>query len=102
MANPKALTEAALANALKDLRKQIRNDAFEDRTEFFNKMTVPAIKQMGKELRGEIGELRKEVKRNTNQISWMRDDIKGLKADLSTTASKGEVHELRQQLGLAS
>lgn len=81
-------TKDDLKSGLSGLRKQINDDQFEARTEFYQKMTKPAIDKMGAELKIEIEKVDSKLDKNTerlsSEIAAIKDDLSGLTAEFST------------------
>ena len=66
---------------LQKLRGQINEDQFEARTEFYAKMTKPELDRIEEKID-------KLDTKFSAEISWLKDDIKGLTAEFATTTSK--------------
>lgn len=74
-------TKDDLTNGLNGLRKQINDDQFEARTEFYAQMTKPELDKLA----ARINKLDNKL---SAEISWLKDDVKGLTAEFATTVSK--------------
>jgi len=70
---------------LEQLRKQINNDQFEARTEFFEEMTKPAIKESASELKEK---LIKQIEGAEYNLSKEIDD---LKVEFASSSSKSHM-----------
>ena len=76
--------DATLGKFGEGLRKQINDDQFEARTEFYAQMTKPELDKIERK----IDKLDTKV---SAEISWLKDDIKGLTAEYATAVSKKTV-----------
>ncbi len=85
------LKNFATKNDLKILRKQIDDDQFEARTEFYAKMIKPDLNRLDKKIDKVNDSL-------SLQISGIKDDIEGLSAEFSTTPSREEFEKLSRSV----
>jgi Sec-independent protein translocase protein TatA len=69
--------EKRLGKFGKGLRKQINDDQFEARSEFYTKMTKPEIDKVN-------NKLDKNTEKLSFEISELKDDLSGLTAEFST------------------
>ena len=69
---------------LETLRKQIDNDQFEARTEFYAKMTKPELDK----LNTKIDKLDNKL---SAEVSWLKNDVKGLTTEFATTPSRAVI-----------
>lgn len=75
------VTKDDLDKSQEKLRKQIDNDQFEARTEFYVKMTKPELDKLNTKIDKIDNKLSAEV-------SWLKSDVKGLTAEFATTPSR--------------
>ena len=102
MPDEKPLTKSGLVAALHELRQQVRDDAFEDRTEFYTRMTKPAIEELGQELRAEMkvgfGQVNDRLEKLEADVTYVKREAQDIKADISTLPSRDEFDHLRKRV----
>ena len=86
------------AEKLEILRKRIDDDQFEQRTEFFVKMTRPEIKNVREATQEGFSQVDKRLERLEGEVHWMKDDIKGLASDLALAPTRKKVTELEERM----
>ena len=91
-ATKKDIKNFATKSDLQDLRKQINDDQVEARSEFFQKMTKPAIEDVASKTKTEL------ITKIENAESNLTQEIDGLKAELSETPSKSDFEKLQKQV----
>ena len=91
-ATKKDLSKFTTKDDLKELRQQIRDDQDEARAEFFQKMTIPAINEANSKLETKLTERIESVESNLKQ------EIDGLKAELSETPSRIDLEKIQKQV----
>jgi DNA-binding transcriptional MerR regulator len=67
-------------------------------TEFHAEMIKPEIEQLRMETTTQFQKLDKRMTQLETHISHVRDDIQGLKAELSDTPSRAEFEELKRKV----
>ena len=80
-------TKKDLDGGLKSLRKQIDDDQFEARSEFYAKMIKPDLNKLDKKIDKVNDSL-------SLQISEIKDDLSGLSSEFSTSPSREEFNRL--------
>src|SRR5688572_20689683 len=75
------ITKDDLGKFGEKLRKQINDDQFEARTEFYAQMTKPELDK----LTTRIDKLDSKL---STEISWLKDDVKGLTAEFASVLSR--------------
>jgi hypothetical protein len=98
MADEKPITKSELMEALKELRKQVREDAFGDRAEFYAQMTRPEIEKVRTEMKSGFKQVDSRLARLEAEVSSVKDDIKGLTEELSLKPSRIEFNELKRKV----
>ena len=88
-------TKSDLSNGLGSLRKQINDDQFEARAEFYSQMTKPEMQKMEERLDNRIDKLDNKL---SAEISWLKDDVKGLTAEFATTSSRNKFEKLKKSV----
>lgn len=71
------------------LRKQINDDQFEARTEFYAKMTKPELDKLG----DRIDKLDNKL---SAEISYLKDDVKGLTGEFATIISRSNFEKTKK------
>jgi len=91
-------TKKDLDGGLESLRKQIDDDQFEARSEFYAKMIKPDLKRLDEKIDNVDSKLSKKIDKVNDglslQISGVKNDIEGLSAEFSTTPSREEFSKL--------
>ena len=99
-----ALKKAGFATKydLKVLRKQINDDQFETRSEFYAKMIKPDLKRLDEKIDNVDSKLGKKIDNVQNnlslQISGIKDDLEGISAEFSTSPSRKEFEKLSRSV----
>ncbi len=85
---------------LKELREQVRQDIadaiHEQLTNYHAAMVAPEFEKLRAETRTGFSSLNERLERVEADVVWIKNDVEGLKADLSTTVEKKEFEELRR------
>jgi len=84
-------TKKDLDGGLNSLRKQIDDDQFEARSEFYAKMIKPDLKRLD----DKIDKVNDSL---SLQISGIKDDLSGLSSEFSTSPSREEFEKLSRSI----
>lgn len=96
----KPLTKQDLVSVLKNLpnkkevKQIVKDEVFNQLSEFHTNMIKPDINV----LEGKMGKLEIGLQEVKVEISFLKDEVKGLKADLSTTVSKKEFGQFKRKI----
>lgn len=82
-------TKEDLEKSQNSLRKQINDDQFEARTEFYAKMTKPELDKLG----DRIDKLDNKL---SSEISYLKDDVKGLTGEFATIISRSNFEKTKK------
>lgn len=98
-----ALKESGLATKddLKKLRGELREDFLQTLAEFQRGEVDPKIDKLRMEMRKGFMQVNSRLENVENQLRWLKDDIDGLKADLSTVPSRQEFEKLKTKIDAA-
>ncbi len=96
------LKNFATKDDLKILRKQIDDDQFEARSEFYAKMIKPDLKGLDEKIDKvdcRLGQKIDDVNNKLSlQISGIKDDLEGLNTEFSTSPSREEFNKLSRSV----
>lgn len=102
MADEKPLTEERLVAALKQAgfptKQDVEDIVHQQLSEFHANMTVPEINQLRDEVRQAIGQVNSRLNSLKGGQSHLKDEIKGLLAELSTTPSRAQFEKLKARV----
>jgi uncharacterized protein YpuA (DUF1002 family) len=98
MADEKPLTKSDLVAALKDFRKDVRDIVHDELTEFHANMTKPEIEKLRQEMKAGFKDVDTRLGRVEAELHWVKDEVKGLKEEFSTTPSRQEFNRLKARV----
>lgn len=104
MVHIKPLTKKDLLGALKnlptkkDVKKILKDEIFVQLSEFHANLIKPDIETLKTETREGFAGVNKRLKDVELEVSYLKDGVQGLKADLSTTVSKKEFGQFKRKM----
>lgn len=87
-------SKSYLDSKLQKLRKQIDDDQFEARTEFYAKMIKPDLIKLDEK----IDKVDNKVDKLSLDVSEIKDDLNGISQEFSTTPSREEFEKLSRSV----
>ena len=91
-----ALKEAGVAtnDDLQKLENRMKDHVFEVLTEFHAEMTWPKLNKIEKDIRA----VDQKIGRISLDVAHIKDQMKGLEADLSAATSRGDFEKLKRKV----
>lgn len=102
MADSKPVTKSELIAALKEAgiatKEDVRDIVHEELTEFHASMTAPKLEELRGDMKIGFRHVKSRLDKLELETRHVKDEIKGLKADLSDTPSRKQLEELRRRV----
>lgn len=100
-----ALTIPNLISAMKEAnfptKKDVKDIVFNEISEFHAGMTKPETQKMEERLHKSISNVDIKVDKLALEVSEVKDDVRGLKGEFASTASRSDFEKLKRTLSLA-
>ena len=102
MADEKPVTKSDLVSALKEAgiatKEDVRDIVHEELTEFHASMTAPKLEELRGDMKIGFRHVKSRLDKLELETRHVKDEIKGLKADLSNTPSREQFEKLKAKV----